>query len=103
MPVAHDCACLQFECLLAQRLPSSMPVLLVWGEQDHALGLGLTHALEQVAPSAQLHVLKGCSHWIQQDHVEEAHETLAGWLASTKSAESTAFGVAADGGRRATA
>lgn len=85
----------QFEALLAQRLPASMPVLLVWGERDHALGLGLTCGLEQLAPSAQLAVVRGCSHWVQQDDVEEAHALLARWLQETAHAGSTAAGAAA--------
>lgn len=70
-------------------------MLLVWGERDHALGLGLTRGLELLAPAAQLAVVRGCSHWVQQDDVEEAHTLLARWLQETAHAGSTAACAAA--------
>ena len=44
-----------------------MPVLVLWGDSDSALGTGLLRGIEDVVSRPQVHVLENCSHWIQQD------------------------------------
>ncbi|PNW88007.1 hypothetical protein CHLRE_01g010550v5 [Chlamydomonas reinhardtii] len=65
---------------LRRRL-AELPVLVVWGEQDHALGVGNLRGLEQVAPRAEVHVLPGVSHWIQGDARAPLAALMADWLA----------------------
>lgn len=40
-------------------------------------------ALQAVAPSAEVHVLKECSHWIQNDRPEETNRLMRDFLART--------------------
>ena len=43
------------------------PTLVLAGDCDFWLGLGLLRGIEDVVNSPQVHVLRGASHWIQQD------------------------------------
>jgi pimeloyl-ACP methyl ester carboxylesterase len=40
-----------------------MPVLVLHGDSDVALGVELLDGIEAVAPKATVKVLKNCSHW----------------------------------------
>ncbi|KAG2444291.1 hypothetical protein HXX76_001048 [Chlamydomonas incerta] len=70
----------EVDAALRRRL-DELPVLVVWGEQDHALGVGNLQGVEQVAPRSEVHVLPGISHWIQADGREPLAALLADWLA----------------------
>ncbi|KAG2491579.1 hypothetical protein HYH03_010146 [Edaphochlamys debaryana] len=59
-----------------------MPVLVVWGEKDHALALSNLGDVDQVAPKVQVHVIPGCSHWIQSDAPDAVQRILDDWLAA---------------------
>lgn len=48
------------------------PHLIVWGAQDFVFHLGYLEEWRRQVPSAQVHVLEDCSHWV----VEEAHERI---------------------------
>jgi pimeloyl-ACP methyl ester carboxylesterase len=45
----------------------TMPTLVVWGEQDAALGKELNIGLERYVPDLTLHYIPDASHWVQQD------------------------------------
>ncbi len=57
------------------------PTLMVWGEEDAALGLGCTVGTEQWVPGLELHRLPQVSHWVQQEAPEKVNAILADWLA----------------------
>ena len=40
----------------------SMPVLLVWGEQDRVLDVSSVQVYERLLPRVQTHVFPGCGH-----------------------------------------
>lgn len=59
-----------------------VPTLMIWGEQDTALGKELTYGTEQLLSDFTLHYLPGVSHWVQQEAPEKVNEILRGWLES---------------------
>jgi pimeloyl-ACP methyl ester carboxylesterase len=44
-----------------------MPVLVLHGDSDVALGVELLDGIEAVAPKATVKILKSCSHWCVLD------------------------------------
>jgi pimeloyl-ACP methyl ester carboxylesterase len=56
------------------------PTLLIWGEQDAALGLELTQGLEAYVADLTLARLPGVSHWVQQEASEKVNDLMARWL-----------------------
>lgn len=44
-----------------------VPTLLIWGEEDTALGIELTHGTEQYVRDLQIQYIPNCSHWVQQE------------------------------------
>jgi epoxide hydrolase 4 len=62
------------------RRPLAMPVLLLWGEDDGALGKELTDNTDRYAPKLTLKFIPNCSHWVQVDAYEEVNEALRAWL-----------------------
>jgi pimeloyl-ACP methyl ester carboxylesterase len=59
----------------------TIPTLMVWGEEDAALGLGCTVGTEHWVPQLELHRLPQVSHWVQQEAPEKVNAILAHWLA----------------------
>jgi len=59
------------------------PTLMVWGEQDSALGKELTYGTEAYVPNLTIRYLPNASHWVQQDAPEEVNAILREWLAET--------------------
>ncbi len=57
-----------------------IPTLMVWGEEDSALGIGCTIGTEQWVPQLELHRLPGVSHWVQQEAPEKVNAILDDWL-----------------------
>ena len=57
-----------------------VPTLLIWGEQDSALGQELTHGTEQHVRDLTLRTLPNASHWVQQDDPDTVNAMLADWL-----------------------
>lgn len=58
----------------------TIPTLMVWGEEDAALGLGCTVGTEQWVPRLELHRLPKVSHWVQQEAPEKVNAILSDWL-----------------------
>lgn len=57
-----------------------VPVLMVWGEEDSALGIGCTIGTEAWVDDLTLKRLPGVSHWVQQEAPEAVNALLAEWL-----------------------
>lgn len=61
--------------------PVRVPTLLVWGEQDRALGVELTKGLEHhVSASWHVEVLPGVGHFLPQEAPEEINRLLLEFL-----------------------
>jgi pimeloyl-ACP methyl ester carboxylesterase len=57
-----------------------MPTLMIWGEEDRALGLETTYGTEQYVADLVLRYLPGVSHWVQQEAPETVNAMLEAWL-----------------------
>jgi pimeloyl-ACP methyl ester carboxylesterase len=60
--------------------PLPVPTLLVWGERDPYLGLGLTRGLSRWVPDLHVERLRDASHWVQNDAPERVNRLLIGFL-----------------------
>ncbi len=64
------------------RRPGKLPVptLMIWGEEDAALGKELTYGTENLVSDVTIRYLPGVSHWVQQEAPEKVNEILQTWL-----------------------
>ena len=65
------------------------PTLMVWGEQDTALGLELTEGYAPYVADFTLRRLPGVSHWVQQEAPDQVNAIMADWLAANRIAPGT--------------
>ncbi len=56
------------------------PTLLLWGTEDVALGLEMTHDTGRWVSDLTFRTLPGVSHWVQQDDPETVNTMLEAWL-----------------------
>lgn len=59
-----------------------MPVLVLHGDSDAALGVELLDGIEAAVPHSTVKVLKNCSHWVQQDYPGLVNKLMREWLAA---------------------
>jgi pimeloyl-ACP methyl ester carboxylesterase len=52
------------------------PTLLVWAEEDVALGRALTHGLEQRVPELRIHYIPRCAHSVQNEAPGKVNEQM---------------------------
>lgn len=71
-----------------------VPTLLIWGEQDGALGKELTYGTERYVDNLTLRYIPDASHWVQQDAPDVVNELLREWLAEPKPEQLRAKDVA---------
>jgi len=57
-----------------------VPTLLLWGEEDRALGLETLQGTERYVSDLTLRTLPGVSHWVQQEAPEQVNAMLEAWL-----------------------
>ena len=57
-----------------------VPTLMIWGEDDHALGKETTYGTDRYVRNLRLEYLAGCSHWVTQDAPDRANERIAAFL-----------------------
>ncbi len=57
-----------------------IPTLLLWGEDDFALGKELTYGTEAYVRDLQIHYLTNCSHWTQQEQPELVNQYMRSFL-----------------------
>jgi pimeloyl-ACP methyl ester carboxylesterase len=60
--------------------PITVPTLMIWGEEDLALGVELTDGYEGLVQDFTLFRLKGVGHWVQQEAPDIVNTHLEGWL-----------------------
>ncbi len=56
------------------------PTLIVWGEEDTALGVELLDGTEAYVSNLTVHRLPGVSHWVQQEAPDKVNAILSEWL-----------------------
>ena len=60
-----------------------VPTLMLWGEEDVALGKETTFGTDRYVRDLELHYLPGVSHWAQQEAPERINALLERFLART--------------------
>ena len=58
----------------------SVPTLMIWGEEDLALGVELTDGYEDLVEDFTVIRLKGVGHWVQQEAPQAVNQHLEAWL-----------------------
>ncbi len=58
--------------------------LMVWGEQDSALGLELTEGYAPYVADFTLRRLPGVSHWVQQEAPDQVNAIMSAWLSANR-------------------
>ena len=56
------------------------PTLMIWGEQDFALGKELTFGTDRHVAQLTLRYLPNASHWVQQDDPDTVNAMLTAWI-----------------------
>ena len=56
------------------------PTLMIWGEKDAFLDVGLTEGYGPYVSDFTLHRLPGVSHWVQQEAAADVNRLMAAWL-----------------------
>jgi pimeloyl-ACP methyl ester carboxylesterase len=57
-----------------------VPTLMIWGENDTALGKETTYGTEAFVDNLTIRYLPGVSHWVQQEAPEKVNAMLQAWL-----------------------
>ena len=57
-----------------------MPTLMIWGEEDTALGKELTYGTEDYVEQLTLHYIPNCSHWVQQEQPQKVNQYMRDFL-----------------------
>jgi pimeloyl-ACP methyl ester carboxylesterase len=57
-----------------------VPTLLIWGEEDTALGLELIPGTEKLVKDFTYRPIPNVSHWVQQEAPEQVNEIMSEWL-----------------------
>ncbi|MEQ9072893.1 MAG: alpha/beta hydrolase [Sandaracinaceae bacterium] len=57
-----------------------VPTLILWGEQDTALGRECLIGTRELVPDLTIRYLPNASHWVQQEAPEEVNALLSRWL-----------------------
>jgi pimeloyl-ACP methyl ester carboxylesterase len=60
------------------------PTLIVWGEQDAALGVELLDGTDQMVRDLTIRRLPGVSHWVQQEAPDQVNAILREWLTAPR-------------------
>jgi pimeloyl-ACP methyl ester carboxylesterase len=64
----------------AERSKIEAPTLMIWGEEDKALGKELTFGTEDYVADLTVRYLPRVSHWVQQEAPETVNAMLEAWL-----------------------
>lgn len=59
-----------------------VPTLMIWGEDDTALGKELTYGTEAYVKNFQIRYISNCSHWVQQERPELVNQYMREYLAT---------------------
>ncbi|VXD24330.1 conserved hypothetical protein [Planktothrix serta PCC 8927] len=54
----------------------NVPTLMIWGENDLALGQELTYGTEEYVRDFQIRYIPNCSHWVQQERPELVNQYM---------------------------
>lgn len=57
-----------------------IPTLLIWGENDAALGVELTYGTEDYVEDLKICYIPNCSHWVQQEQPQLVNQYMRDFL-----------------------
>lgn len=57
-----------------------VPTLMIWGEDDVALGKELTYGTEQYVKDFRIRYIPNCSHWVQQEQPDLVNQYIREFL-----------------------
>lgn len=57
-----------------------VPTLMIWGENDVALGKELTYGTHQYVSDLTIRYIPNCSHWVQQEQPDTVNRLIKEWL-----------------------
>ncbi|WP_035985202.1 alpha/beta fold hydrolase [Leptolyngbya sp. KIOST-1] len=57
-----------------------VPTLMIWGEDDAALGKELSFGTDAYVRDLQLHYIPHCSHWVQQERPQQVNALMRDFL-----------------------
>ncbi|BAU64435.1 alpha/beta hydrolase fold protein [Stanieria sp. NIES-3757] len=57
-----------------------LPTLMIWGENDTALGKELSYGTEEYVSDFQIKYIPNCSHWVQQERPELVNQYMHEFL-----------------------
>lgn len=60
------------------------PTLIVWGEEDSALGVELLEGTDEYVRDLTIRRLPGVSHWVQQEAPQKVNPILREWLSAPR-------------------
>jgi pimeloyl-ACP methyl ester carboxylesterase len=58
-----------------------VPTLMIWGEEDTALGKELSYGTEKYVRDFQIRYIPNCSHWVQQEQPALVNQYMREFLA----------------------
>ncbi|MBV1886477.1 MAG: alpha/beta hydrolase [Parvibaculaceae bacterium] len=70
-----------------------VPTLMLWGEEDTALGKELTYGTDTLVQDFTLRYLPGVSHWVQQEAPDAVNAMLEAWITGKPVPEASYGGV----------
>jgi pimeloyl-ACP methyl ester carboxylesterase len=68
------------ETTIRQIHPISAPTLLIWGEKDRYLSVGLTKGLDKWVPNLRIERLPDAGHWVQNEAPDAVNRLLRDFL-----------------------
>ena len=60
-----------------------VPTLMIWGEEDTALGKELTYGTQAYVRDFQIRYIPNCSHWVQQEQPQLVNQYIRDFLATS--------------------
>lgn len=65
-----------FQSNMVRRSILEVPTLMIWGENDAALGKDLTYGTDSYVSDFQIEYIPNCSHWVQQEQPELVNQLI---------------------------
>lgn len=65
---------------MARSAGTGAETLVIWGEHDPALGVGLLRGLDRVAPRVRVHRIPDAGHWVHREAPGEVNRVLVEFL-----------------------
>ncbi|HEY9910205.1 MAG TPA: alpha/beta hydrolase [Thermosynechococcaceae cyanobacterium] len=59
-----------------------VPTLMIWGEEDAALGKELTYGTEQYVRDFRIFYIPNCSHWVQQERPDLVNQYIRQFISA---------------------